>query len=247
MIYDCIIYNGEKDLLYIRLSETCLCDDWVTTIIIEANKTHTGLDKPLYFEQHKDEFKMFNIMYLAATDMPDNCTAKEREIYQRNKIKDVLEFLSPKEDDIVIISDVDEVPRARQIKLFKPDIYFAALIMDKYNYYVNLLEGYQIWNRGKIMSWRYLKDKQPNDVRDSGYDFALLHAGFHFSWLGGADKAVEKLKSFSHTELDTPENEEKVRKAENIWDDTKFKKVEVDLSFPEYLYRNQEKYKHLIA
>ena len=72
MIYDCILYNGEKDLLEIRLNEMSLCNDWVTTIIVEANKTHTGWEKPLYFEEHKKYFeKHKNIMYFVVDDMPN--------------------------------------------------------------------------------------------------------------------------------------------------------------------------------
>lgn len=243
MIYFCCLYNGEKELLEIGLNEMSLCNDWGQFIVVEANKTHTGWGKPLYFEEQKEYFKKYkNIMYYVVEDMPDG-TPKEREAHQRNAIMKALKFHEPKDDDIVIIADVDEIPRAKQINKFKPDMEFAALIMDKYNYYLNLLEGYQIWNRAKIMTWGYLKNKTPEEVRNSGYDFSINDAGFHFSWIGDA---VRKLESFSHVELNTPENIEKVQRAENIWDGAEFKKVEIDLSFPRYLVDNLGKFKHLI-
>jgi len=243
MIYDCILYNGEKNLLDIRLNETCLCDDWVTTVLVEANKTHTGWDKPLYFEQHKDEFKNFNIFYFVVEFPELSATPREREAYQRNQIKRALEFLEPQPHDTVIVSDVDEVPRARQIKLFKHQIKFAALMMDKYAYWLNNLEEFQIWQRAKIMSWDYLKNKEVEKVRNSGYDFCISHAGWHWSW---CEDPIRKLQSFSHTELDTPENIERVERKENVWNDAKFKRIDIDLSHPEYLYKNQERFKSLI-
>ena len=247
MIYDCFLYSGEKELLEIRINELSLCNDFVTHLIVESNKTHTGWDKPLYFEQQKEHFKKYpNIMYFVVDDMPENATAREREKHQRNCILKMLEFNQIHYSDIIIVSDVDEIPRAKQIDKFKPNMEFAALIQDKYNYYLNLLEGYQIWNRAKIMTWKHLVNSTPEEVRNSGYDFSIHDAGFHFSWLGGAEKAVQKLESFSHTELNTPENIEKVKMAENIWDDTKFKVVDIDLSFPEYIVKNIDNYKHLI-
>src|SRR5215203_1631200 len=237
MIIDAFLYNGEMEILEIRLNELSLINDDVMFLLVEANKTHTGWDKPLYFEQHKHEFKQFNIFYLVVDFPYHNMFPVAREAYQRNKIKEALHFYAPKQDDIVIISDVDEVPRARQIKLFKPDIQFAALIQDKYAYYLNNLESEQSWDRARIMTWGYLKNKQPEEVRNSGYDFSIHHAGWHYSWVCDP---VKKLQSFSHTELDTPENLQRVDKKENIWNEDKFKLIDINLSHPEYLYKNQE-------
>lgn len=243
MIFDCILYSGEKELLEIRLNETCLCNDFVTTIIVEANKTHTGWDKPLYFEGHKNEFKRFNIFYLVVDDMPDG-TPREREAHQRNAIRRALDFNEPKITDTVIISDVDEIPRARQINLFLKNPVFAALIQDKYAYYLNCIESEQSWDRARIMPAQYLTDKQPEEVRNSGYDFSIHHAGWHYSWV---IDPLRKLESFSHTELDTPENIERVHRKENIWNDDKFKIIDINLSHAEYLFKNQDKFSHLIC
>lgn len=243
MIYDCVLYNGEKSLLEIRLNETCLFNDWVTTIIVESNKTHTGWDKPLYFEQHAKEFYKFNIMYYVVDDMPDNVTARQREAHQRNAMMKALKFNEPKDDDIIIISDVDEIPRARTINLFKPQMEFAALIMDKYALYLNCLESEQSWDRSRICTWIYLKDKTPEEVRNSGYDFSAHHAGWHYSWV---EDPLRKLQSFSHQELNTPQNIERLERKENIWNDDKLTMIDINLSHPEYLYKNKERYKSLI-
>jgi hypothetical protein len=244
LIYDCILYSGERELLEIRLNETSLCGDWVTTVIVEATKTHTGWEKPLYFEEHKQQFKRFNIFYLAIYDMPDNCTAREREKYQRNKIITALKFVEPQPHDTVIISDIDEVPRAKQVnKFINSGIDFAALIQDKYAYFLNCLESEQSWDRSRIMRWGYLRNKTPEEVRNSGYDFSINDAGWHWSWV---IDPLRKLESFSHTELNTQENIERVEKKENIWNDDKFKIIDINLSHPEYLFKNQHLYKHLI-
>lgn len=243
MIYDCILYNGEKELLEIRLNEMSLCSDWVTCIIVEANKTHTGWEKPLYFEEHKTEFeKHKNIMYFVVDDMPDG-TPREREAHQRNAIMKALQFHEPNYSDIVIIADVDEIPRAKQVDKFKPGMEFAALIQDKYAYYLNCLESEQSWDRSRICSFGYLKNKLPEEVRNSGYDFSIHQAGWHWSWV---IDPLRKLESFSHTELDTPENIERIQRKENVWNEDEFKTIEINLSHPEYLVKNIGKFKHLI-
>lgn len=243
-LFDCILYSGEKELLEIRLNETCLCNDFVTTIIVEANKTHTGWDKPLYFEEQKEYFKNYkNIMYFVVDDMPKNGPPREREAHQRNAIMKALKFNEPKYDDVIIIADVDEIPRAKQINKFKPDMEFAALIMDKYAYFLNCLESEQSWDRARVMTWEYLKNKEPEVVRNSGYNLSIHQAGWHYSWV---IDPLRKLESFSHTELDTPENIERVQRKENIWNDDKFKIIDINLSHPEYLVKNIDKFKHLI-
>jgi len=244
MIYFCCLYNGEKELLEISINEMSLCNDWVQFIVLEANKTHTGWDKPLYFEQHKKEFEQYkNIMYFVVEDMPENVTAREREAHQRNAIMKALNFHTPKDEDIIIIADVDEIPRAKQVNIFKPDMEFASLEQEKYAYYLNNIEEGISWDRCRIMSWKYLKNKMPEDVRNSGYDIVILKGGWHYSWV---IDPLRKLQSFSHTELDTPENIERIEKRENVWDNSSFKVINIDLSHPEYLVKNIEKFKHLI-
>jgi len=243
MIYYCCLYNGEKELLEIGLNEMSLCKDWVQFIVVEANKTHTGWDKPLYFQEQRQEFEKYkNIMYFIVDDMLDG-TPREREAHQRNAIMKMLKFSQPKDDDVIIIADVDEIPRAKAVNMFKPDMEFASLAQEKYAYYLNNIEEGSSWDRCRIMSWAYLKNKMPEEVRNSGYDIVILKGGWHWSWV---IDPLRKLESFSHTELDTPENIERIGRKENIWDDAKFKVIDIDLSHPEYLFKNQERYKHLI-
>jgi len=241
LIYDCFIYNGEESLLELRVNELSLCKDNVFHVLIEATQTFTGQYKPIYYTEMSEKYKNICLMVVG---MPKTNNAWEREAYQRNAIKTALLTISPNDEDVVIISDIDEVPRAKQVNLFSPEIEFAALILDKYAYFLNCIESEQSWNRSRIMTWKYLKDRTPEGVRNSGYDFSIHHAGWHWSWLFDP---VAKLKAFSHTELNTPENIERVKRRENIWNEDKFKVIDINLSHPEYLYKNQEKFQHLIC
>ncbi len=254
MIWDATLYNGERELLEIRINELCLCDDDVTHIVVESPTTFSGKEKPLYFDA-KYFSKYKNIFYVVCKGTPMDCDTWTRERYQRNYISTAFLFCDPKDDDKVIVSDVDEVPRAKSVNRFKPDMEFAALILDKYSYFLNCFEGSQTWNRSRICSYRYFKDKQPEEVRNSGYDLAILDAGWHWGWLGGVDEMIRKLESFSHQEHNTPElnNREalkhKLETGQCLWNNNEgdtWKFIDINLSHPEYLFKNQEKFAHLI-
>jgi beta-1,4-mannosyl-glycoprotein beta-1,4-N-acetylglucosaminyltransferase len=245
MIYDCFLYNGEKELLEIRLNEFLNCKEAVTHILIEAAYTHTGNKKPLYFDSCKEEFQDWPIVSITVEKFPpDMNTPREREAYQRNMIKGALKFLVPSDNSTVIISDVDEIVSHKVLDNLSIDHGFAALILDKFGYYLNSLEEQQGWDRAKIMKYYYLNDKTPEGVRNSGYPQMIANAGWHFSWLH--NRALEKLKSFSHVELDTPENITKTGEFKNFWNGIEMKTVPIDGSFPEHLVNNIDKFKHLI-
>ena len=57
MIVDCFPFFNELDLLEIRLN--ILKDVVDKFVLVEASKTQTKLDKPFYFEDHKDRFADF--------------------------------------------------------------------------------------------------------------------------------------------------------------------------------------------
>ena len=57
MVVDIILYNGEQEILDIRLN--VLYDYVGQFIIVEAPTTFSGKPKPLFFESHKGLFKKF--------------------------------------------------------------------------------------------------------------------------------------------------------------------------------------------
>jgi len=244
MLYDCFLYNGEKELLDLRLNEFNNCKYPVTHILIEAAYTHTGKEKPLYYSLCKDEYSDWPIFSVAIEKFPETDTPREREKYQRNMIEGALKFLCPSDKATIIISDVDEIINHKVLNAYTNNQGFCALIMDKFGYYLNCLEEKQSWDRARIMPYKYLLDKTPEEVRNSGYPAVIKNAGWHFSWLH--NRAKEKLKSFSHTELDTLENKEHIDLGVNFWNDREMEDVEIDNSFPEYLIENINKFKHLI-
>jgi len=246
MIYDCFLYNGERELLDIRLHELSKCKEPVTHILVEAAYTFSGKEKPLYFSQVKEEYAEWPIISVTVEKFPETENPWDRERYQRNLIKPALNMMNPGDDNIVIVGDVDEIVMAHIVDKFADSngSWFASLSMSVYSYYLNAKDAGLKWDRSRIMRWEYLKDKTPDDIRNSGYKISIHNAGFHFTWLH--NRAHEKLESFSHTELNTDHNHYLIDGLDNFWSDVEYKYVDIDESYPEYIRKNIEKLKHLI-
>ena len=109
MIYDCFTFFNELDLLEIRLN--VLNDVVDRFVLVEATKTHSGKDKPLYFNDNKERYKAFQhkVIHVIVDDYPPFVTAWTYENHQRNAILRGLTQANP--DDAIMISDLDEIPR----------------------------------------------------------------------------------------------------------------------------------------
>ncbi|MBE7703281.1 MAG: hypothetical protein E7Z89_04435 [Cyanobacteria bacterium SIG28] len=274
MIYDCFTYFNEELLLELRLN---YLDEIVDKfVIIEANKTFSGKPKGQNFDINK--FKKFKdkIIYVFLEELPETQNPWVIESYQRNYIQEVLKRENAKDDDIVIVSDVDEIPSVRAIRCYKTcPMGINFFILKQYEYYLNLLNISQPeWIKVKIfqykdfykpiklrhidfydmcMPYEYNKTNTATRIRITNFTLGICMGGWHFSWLGGAESIKNKLESFSHQEF----NKEPFNNIEYIEDCLKlqksvvgrneqYKKVEIDDSFPKYLLDNLDKFKDYI-
>ncbi len=251
MIYDCFTFYKEFDLLKIRCEELKSLD--IVHVVVECTHTFTGIEKPLFFEERKKDFEQYNITHIIAHDPPNTSNAWDNEKFQRNAIMKGLANCD--DNDIVIIGDADEIPRAEAIKKYQIEMGQTSLVMDKFGYFLNCMEGKQSWRSSRIMPYNYLKDKTPDQVRNSGFDNQLENAGWHWSYLGGVEAIMNKLNSFSHQEVNTPKlnNEEvlknKIEIGQSLWSNEPhdlWPFIKINEEFPEYVQKNQEEFKHLI-
>lgn len=114
MVYDCIPFFNEVDILKLRLNILSpLVDKF---IIEEATMTFSGEPKELCFEKNKEMFKEFldKITYIVVDDTPKDAITHERDYFQKNHLINGLSDAS--EDDVIIMSDVDEIPNPTVLK-----------------------------------------------------------------------------------------------------------------------------------
>jgi len=135
-IYDCFTFFNEYDLLELRLG--LLYDIVDYFVICELDVTQSGEKKQYNFEKVKNRYAKYldKIIYLKETDAPslrydkyintDNAAMNgdwSIENYQRNCIMHGLN--NCKQDDLVIISDLDEIPNPSIFsRLMEERVYF---------------------------------------------------------------------------------------------------------------------------
>ena len=123
MVYDCIPFFNEIDILKLRLN---ILDPLVDRFVIEeARYTFSGMEKELCFEKNKDLFKEFlpKIDYIVVDECREEFTTHERDNFQKNFLINGLN--SATDDDVIILGDADEIPDPETLKKiidgFDPD------------------------------------------------------------------------------------------------------------------------------
>jgi beta-1,4-mannosyl-glycoprotein beta-1,4-N-acetylglucosaminyltransferase len=265
-IYDCFQFFNEEDILDIRLNILSPFVDYF--IITESIYDHQGNLRELVFNRKKFEKFNHKINYIIVNDIPLSAIKKHQgghsliEQCQRNAIMRGLERSS--NEDLIIISDVDEIPDLTKLNLYNKKNY-AVFSQRMFNFKLNLMNITESnWHGSRMCLKKNLKSPQYlRNIKFKKYPFWRLdkirniqvieNGGWHFSYLQDISLIVKKIKSFSHGEFNNPlivnENiiSEKINNGVDIFNrNIKYKKVEIDKSFPEYIYNNIAKFKKWI-
>jgi beta-1,4-mannosyl-glycoprotein beta-1,4-N-acetylglucosaminyltransferase len=182
-------------------------------ILVEANRTHVGKLKELYFENNKHLYTKFldKIIHIVVDDFPhtdeniDTSKGEQwiNEKYQRNCIKRGLEKIQLNNDDIIIIADVDEIPDPDTLKdiLFNNrKISVCCLEQDFYYYNLNSLRE-EKWYHSKMVSYETYKklNKECDELRFTSGEY-IKYGGWHLSYFGSPDFIKNKIENFTHQE-----------------------------------------------
>lgn len=134
-IYDCFTFFNELEILELRLAS--LYDVVDRFVIVEADKTHANEPKPFNFYEHFRDYEKYlpKIDYIMDTSVVPYKGAGDWSIEnnQRNNIMKGLSSAAP--DDLIMISDVDEIPNPAIIKTIRESF------TDK-NKYVDIIAFY---------------------------------------------------------------------------------------------------------
>lgn len=226
-IIDVFPFFNELDILEIRLN---ILDPYVDYFILsEATKTFSGLDKPLYYQENKDRFKKFN--HKIIHNVVEDTTSPElhpyqRDVFQKDNIKKVI-LKNIFDDDVIIWSDVDEVPNPEAIAdlktYFEQDAIFH-FAQENCMGYLNLVEVGGIirsmttdWDYGDRPKWlgtkvfgkSILEKYTLSELRskqESEKNYRIFPGGWHWSYVGSEGLSVEervlkKIECAAHSEL----------------------------------------------
>lgn len=267
-IFDCFSFFNELDLLEIRLNELDPVVD--VFVLVEAVWTHQKKPKPLYYEENKERFKKFHskIRHIVLTDGPNFFygfripNAWDYERYQKDQIKQGLKDCMP--TDMIILSDVDEIPNPSLLKAHK-NLRGVHIFQQRiYHYYINCLEvkkdnpsNPQWWYGSVMVQFKdFTTAKKLRFLREVDKykgNHIIPDAGWHFTSLGGVEKIIHKLESFAHTEFNNPDykNEKKIKelieRGQSVFGgDIRCVFQDVDESFPLFIQKNKEQLKEYI-
>lgn len=261
MVIDTFTYNGETQILKLHLG---VLNDYVDKfIIVEANKTFTGFDKPLYFFRDQRYFKPWwkKIEYYVVNDWDDpnlweqaiqspntkGASHWKREFYIKESIHKALKHANVQDDDTLFIGDVDEIidPLAN----YESDTPIKAKLR-VYAYYLNNRSTEPFYGT-LATKYKDIKDSCLNHVRS---DVSLnskgdAYLGWHFTSMGGVEEVRRKLNdSYTPESYNTFDVQQQLPERIKQGKDYLGRNFDFSLdedSWPQYLKDNKEKFIYL--
>ncbi len=241
-VFDCFPFAGTPtELLLLECRLTELYESVDRFVIVEATVDHQDHPKPLRYRENEERYARWadKITYQVADSLPsldDDPGPWGREHAQREWIGTALYGLGAENQDVVLQSDLDEIPRAVVARNVRPHGKAMVGFRQRGHFWAVDWEYPPGWNgtvaarAGAISSFRQMRDTR-------NFAPAVPDAGWHFSWLGGPDAAITKVRSFCH-----PEVEDRITvDPERFWrdgihvDQVKMRPVTVDHSWPVWM------------
>ncbi|KAI3843122.1 hypothetical protein MKX03_031301 [Papaver bracteatum] len=185
-VFDAVLFSNEVDLLQVRWNELY---PYITQfVLLESNSTFTGFPKPLVFARTVGgRFRKGEDPFV-------------EEAYQRVALDQLLRISGIMDDDLLIMSDVDEIPSRHTINLFRwcddiPPI--LHLRLKNYLYSFEFLVDNKSW-RASVHVYQTGKTRYALYRRT---DVVLSDAGWHCSFcFRHISQFIFKMKAYSHSD-----------------------------------------------
>ena len=190
MVIDAVTWFAEADMLRVRLA---MLDGLVDRfVVVEADRTHTGLPKPWALPEDVQAHP--KVVYWQVTLTAQSEWGRENE--QRRAMRDAVASLNPDPDTTVVMSDCDEIWDGRL--LGRDGIRVAAMDFRIFSVWWQYGVGW----RGSIAGpWSAMGTADWQTLRDHRTLHPPVESGWHLSWMGDLDSLRRKQQAFAHAEL----------------------------------------------
>lgn len=270
-VFDCVPFYQSNLLFELRLKTLINIVD--KFVVCEATKTHAGERKDLVFDL--DRFKDYKdrINYIVVENMPNklNNSYEKYPLYnfQIDKLQEGISDLN--DEDLLIISDEDEIPNPLNILNFDYKNYKYGIFLQKLYYYKlniqNIGEhdgsrwpGSRICKKKNLKSFSWFRSLKTKNINRPLWKFwkekniqLIENGGWHFTYLMNYSDISKKIKSSEHSEFNKEKftNVIKIKnRINNLIDpfdrNNKLIKVGIDETYPEYILNNQQYYEDWI-
>lgn len=265
--WSCSMFYNEVDVLEIRLAELDPVVD--IFVLVEATSTHMGRPRELIFPQYeRTRFAAWRdkIRYIPI-DFPPGMGDWERENYQREQAGLGLIGLEP--DDLVIISDLDEILSAETVRKalsgeipvpcnisfpihpYRLDWKWEAL-QDGFNR-CTLIYGSALTEiPGVGFSGVHGQMGYHNTIRRPGRVGLVGEYGWHFTYIGDEQRIVDKAESIADEWVKGVATQERARRSietgEDVFGraDRPARRVPIE-TLPVYVQENRSRFSHILG
>ena len=270
-IFDCITFFNSNYLFDIRFN--ILKDVVDFFVVCEANTTHTGKKKKFNFNSKNLKKYKDKIIYIKVKNIPKlKLTQKNKFELIKIQIENLFQGIAQaKKDDLIILSDEDEIPNPNKIKSFNFKKYKFGIFLQKLYYFKlniqNLTEAKDGWPGSRICLkkdiksffkfktlklknkdepfWKFYKEKNIQSINNGGW---------HFTYLMTPQMIAKKIKNSGHIEFNKNEFTSikniklKIKKLIDPFNrNAILKVVKLNNSYPKYVLKNKKKLKMWIA
>jgi len=264
-IFDCITFFDENLLVNARFE---ILNDVVDYFIIcESAFDHKGKAKKINFKLLNKKFENKIRHIVINENFPNLKDGWSVESYQREKIQEGLKDASS--NDLIMYSDSDEIPNPKIIKNISLKKKYAVFLQKFYVYKINVFnenetpwEGTRICKKKDLKSFTHLRKKiRSKNLKKSFFKFyieknieLITEGGWHFNNMYHSSIISKKLQTFQHSQFNQKKysDEEEIKKRilnlEDLYNrNHKYKKVNIDDSYPEFIRLNQKIFKEFIS
>ena len=255
-IFNLMPFNDEIELLKIHLEEMW---DWVDLFVVtEAEVTFTGQPKPLHFETRRHEFARYadKVRHVVVRQHPPIYNGPwSRDFRQRDLAVTAISGLAAA-DDLVLLTDVDEIVDRRALEGFDGDM--ACLRMAMFRFFLNYrpdADNFPERPTGAVvrahMLQRFGSSYLRFELARQKKGLQVNWAGWHFTSVCDPGRLVAKINSYAHQErggewrdvdhVDRLLSQIKSGDLERGWE-----RAEIDDSFPAYIREHQDELADLL-
>ncbi|KAI3713246.1 hypothetical protein L1987_71820 [Smallanthus sonchifolius] len=267
-VYDAVLFNNEIDMITIRWKEL---HPYITQfVLLETNSTFTSIPKPHYFAINRERFDFVEPRLTYGTiggRFKKGENPFVEEAYQRVALDHLLKIAGIEDGDLLIMSDVDEIPSAHTIDLLRwcegpPPI--VHLNLNNYLYSFEFHVDHSSW-RASVHQYQKGKTRYAH-YRQT--DYLLAESGWHCSFcFRKITDFVFKMKAYSHTDrvrfshfLDPKRIQDVICNGDDLYDmlpeEYTFKDIIAKMGpiphsysavhLPSYLLNHEDEYRYLL-
>jgi len=267
-IFDCFSFFNENLILELRIKTLWDVVDFF--VVSEANRDHSGAEKPSYFDELRFDKYKSKLRRVTLDAQAENLSGWTLENRQRDHVAHGLYDAEP--SDLILVSDCDEIPNPSAVRDYEPKYLRGDFNQRYFSYAFNnelvLPSGKTEWFGTKITTATHFNqffNRSATSVRSYKSNGSLRgikrtlfrhfktqkieNGGWHFTWIYDIKGICSKVAASAHSEyrstgqIDPSEIERLIKNGYDLQiPSRRYRIAEIDESFPRDLVENRQHY-----